>query len=153
VSEQITIEHLFIVLDYVGQHSSITNRECRIATGVGYDSSIKIFAAMCDLGILKRTGETSGSKYVPERENPSVEKITVGHLATVMNYAVKHGSVTNRQCQDTTGATHNGSIRILGALCSLRMLRKNGKASDTQYVVNIQTYGPLHPGYHRKERL
>lgn len=135
VAEQITLEHLRAVLDYVGQHSAITNRECRIATGVGYDSAIKIFGAMCAVGILKRTGETSGSKYVSHRENPSTDKITVEHLATVMNYAVKHGSVTNRQCRDATGTTYNRSIRIFGALCSMGMLRKIGKASATQYVV------------------
>lgn len=154
VAEQITLEHLRAVLDYVGQHSAITNRECRIATGVGYDSAIKIFGAMCDVGILRRTGKTSGSKYVPQRENPSTDKITVEHLATVMNYAVKHGSVTSRQCRDATGASYNGSIRIFGALCSLGMLQKKGKASPTQYVVaGMRTSGPLQSGYHRKERL
>src|SRR5262245_22633411 len=113
VVEEIKIEHLRAVLDYVGQHSAITNRECRAATGLGYDSAIKIFAALCAVDILKRIGETSRSKYVPHR---SADKITVEHLAIVMNHAVRHGSVTNRQCRDATGATYKGSIRIFGAL-------------------------------------
>lgn len=146
VAEQITIEHLRAVLDYVSQHRAITNRECRIATGVGYDSAIKIFAAMCALGILKRTGETAGSKYVPQKEIPSTDKITVEHLATVMSFTAKHGSVTNQQCRDATGATYNRSIQIFAALRSLGMLRKKGKTSATQYVVaNMRMSGPLRP--------
>jgi predicted HTH transcriptional regulator len=154
MSEPITLKHVCAVLDYVGQHNAITNRECRIATGLGYDSAIKMFGALCAVGILKKTGETSGTKYVAQHmKKPSTCEITVEHLATVMDYVVKHGSITDRKCRDATGVTYNSTIRIFGALCSLGLLRKIGKASATQYVVaHIRTSVPLHPGYHHKKR-
>lgn len=71
MAEQITLEHLRAVMDYVGKHESITNRECRVATGLGYDSSIKIFAALCALGLLKKIGEASGTKYVVATQQQS----------------------------------------------------------------------------------
>ena len=64
MAEAITLDHLRAVMDYVSQHESITNRECRVATGLGYDSAIKIFGALCALGMLKKIGEASGTKYV-----------------------------------------------------------------------------------------
>ena len=136
MAEQVSLEHLGAVRDYVDQHSAITNRECRTATGVGYDTAIKIFGALCAMDILERTGETSGTKYVaPDLEKSNADRITVEHLAIVMDYVVKQGSVTSRRIREVTGLTCDTSIRILGALCSLGMLRKIGSRSPTQYVL------------------
>ena len=64
MSEEIKINHLGAVLDYVTEHGAITNRECRRVTGLGYDSSIKLFSALCSLGMLKKIGESSATKYL-----------------------------------------------------------------------------------------
>lgn len=151
MAEKITLKHLRTVLDYVGQHSAITNRESRVATGLGYDSAIKMFGALCALSILKKTGEGSVTKYVALHiEKPNVDKITTKHLAAVMDYVVKQGSITNRECRNAIGVTYNSSIRIFGALCSLGMLRKTGESSGTKYVIsNLRTVAPSGPGYHR----
>jgi len=142
MAEKITLEHLRIVLDFVSQHNSITNKECRIATGVGYDSSIKIFNALCAGGMLKKSGEKSGTKYfAPPVENISTDNITLEHLSAVLNYVAKQGSVTTLECQEITGVTYNGSIQIPKILRTLGMLRKSGIASDylSRYVPSITT--------------
>jgi predicted HTH transcriptional regulator len=64
MAEEIKIEHLGAVSDYVRENGAITNRECRQVTGLSYDSSIKIFGALCLLGMLKKAGESSATKYV-----------------------------------------------------------------------------------------
>ena len=64
MAEQITLKHLGVVMDYVTKHGSISNRECREMTELSYDSSIKIFAGLCTLGMLRKTGESSSTKYV-----------------------------------------------------------------------------------------
>ena len=64
MAEQIEVKHLGAVLDYVAKQGAITNRECREVTGLGYDSSIKIFGALCLMGMLRKTGAASGTKYV-----------------------------------------------------------------------------------------
>lgn len=92
MAEKITIEHLHAVLNYMDQHSSITNRKCRDETGVGYDSAIKIFGALCATGLLNRIGEKGGTKYVSPyfgkpRPDPNLDE----HLTATMDYLMKHG--------------------------------------------------------------
>ena len=60
----ITLKHLEMILEYVAKRGSITNRECRELTGLSYDQGIKIGSAMCMLGMLKKHGEGSVTKYV-----------------------------------------------------------------------------------------
>lgn len=72
--EEITIEHLGAVLDYVRERGAITNRECRQVTGLNYDSSIKLFSAMCIVGMLRKTGESSATKYVLADKLPTSPK-------------------------------------------------------------------------------
>jgi hypothetical protein len=60
----ITLQHLEAVLKYVSQNGSITNREFRVITGLGYDSAIKVFSALRTIGMLHRTGQSSTTKYV-----------------------------------------------------------------------------------------
>ena len=64
MTRSIPLEFLCRVRDYVWENGSITNQECRRLLGVNYDEAIKIFNAMCILGTLRRTGTTSGTKYV-----------------------------------------------------------------------------------------
>lgn len=61
---EIKVSHLQSIVDYVSQKGSITNRECRELTGLTYDDSIKMFAALCQLGILEKVGSASATKYV-----------------------------------------------------------------------------------------
>jgi hypothetical protein len=60
----ITLKHLEMILKYVAERGSITNRECRQLTGLSYDQGIKIGSAMCTLGMLKKHGEGSVTKYI-----------------------------------------------------------------------------------------
>jgi hypothetical protein len=53
MAEQITLEHVRAVLLFVEKNSAITNREFRTATGLGYDTAIKAFGALCAVGLLK----------------------------------------------------------------------------------------------------
>ena len=73
MAEIITLQHLRKVIDYVEKTGAITNRECRDVTGLSYDSSIKIFSALGTLGLLRKTGTASATKYVaplPQRSQP-----------------------------------------------------------------------------------
>ena len=150
--EKITLEHVRQVVAYADQHSAITNRECRIATGLGYDSAIKIFGALCSVGVLKKTGKASGTKYIAGHVGaPNTDGITVEHLTAIMNYVSERGSATSRECQDTAGVTNDTSVRILAALRSLGMLRKEGQLSNTKYSLPMPHKSePSRPGYHRK---
>lgn len=152
MAEQITLEHVRAVLLYVEQHSAITNREFRITTGLGYDTAIKVFGALCGVGMLRKTGESSGTKYVaPPAMEKTMDKISIEHLSSVMDYVAKEGTITNGKCRVTLGVSYNNSIRIFGALCSLGMLRKTGKSSTTEYLlVGQPSSAPKRPKYHRK---
>lgn len=152
MAEQITLEHVRAVLLYVEQNSAITNREFRIATGLGYDTAIKVLGALCGVGMLRKTGEASGTKYVaPPATKQTADKISVEHLSSVMDFVAKEGAITNSKCRDAFGVSYNHSIRIFGALCSLGMLKKTGKLSSTEYVLGGQSSAaPKRPGYHRK---
>ena len=82
------------------------------------------------------------------------ERITVEHIGAVMDYAAKHGSVTNRECREVTDLSYNRSIKILTGMCALGMLRKIGINSTTKYVVTgQQSARPARPGFHRKTYL
>ena len=61
---EITTKHLELILGYVSEHGSITNREFRELTGLSYDQGIKIGAAMCMLGMLRKKGEGRATKYI-----------------------------------------------------------------------------------------
>lgn len=155
MAEQITLEHVRTVMLYVEQKSAITNREFRIATGLGYDTAIKIFGALCAVGILRKTGESSCTKYVAAPSaKQSADKISLGDLTSVMDYVAKEGAITNSKCRAAFGFSYNNSIRIFGALCWLGMLRKTGKTSTTEYIRGGQpSAGLQRPGYHRKLNL
>ena len=152
MAEQITLEHVRAVLLYVEQNSAITNREFRVATGLGYDTAIKIFGALCGVGMLRKTGESSGTKYVvAPSAKQNADKISLEDLTSVMDYVAKEGAITNSKCREAFGVSYNNSIRIFGALCSLGMLRKTGKSSTTEYVLAVRASEvPKRPGYHRK---
>lgn len=152
--EQITLKHLDTVLEYVTEQGSITNRECRKATGLGYDSSIKLFGALCTVGLLRKTGGSSATKYILPQHALPKEVITMKHLRAVVDYVSKHGSITNRDCRETIGVVYNSCIKLFGALCALGILRKLGANVSTQYVIaHPQEPKPRKPGYHRKEQL
>jgi predicted HTH transcriptional regulator len=159
MAEHIGVDHLQSLMDHVTERGSVTNRECRHLTGLGYDSAIKIFGALCTMGTLKKIGEASATKYVlPKDPITQAERVhdhvRIDHIATIVNHASMHGSITNRELRSITGLSYNSAIRIFGALCSLGMLRKVGLNSATKYIVAPPS-SPLvaRPGFHRKHRL
>lgn len=76
--EIITLRHLEAVLNHVGENGSITNRECRVVTGLGYDSSIKMFSALRTMGMLHRTGQSSSTKYILSPFITGVDQLVLG---------------------------------------------------------------------------
>ena len=52
------------VLKYLKDHPFINNTALRELTGLNYDQAIRFFGVMISEGVLRRTGKTSGTKYV-----------------------------------------------------------------------------------------
>jgi hypothetical protein len=157
MAEDISIQDLEMVVAYVASCGAVTNRECRKVTGLGYDSSIKIFNGLCSLGTLRKTGTASATKYVlpgsiskaPDTMN---DRITLQHLQDVMDYVGRQGAITNREFRGLTHLSYNSAIKVLGVLCTLGMLKKSGTASATKYILPSSGSSTLpRPGYHRKD--
>jgi len=68
--EKITVTHLKKIMDYVEKNGSITNRECRALTGLSYDQGIKLGTALVLLGMLRKEGAGSTTKYVIPESKP-----------------------------------------------------------------------------------
>lgn len=159
MTEGISIQILEMVVAYVASRGAVTKRECRKATGLGYDSSMKIFNSLCSLGALKKTCTASATKYVLPRSTPKApdtmsDKITVQHLQDVMDYVGQRGAITNREFRGLTNLSYNSAIKVLGVLCTLGMLKKSGTASATKYILpSSGSTGLPRPGYHRKDML
>lgn len=157
MAEEISIQDIEMVVAYVASSGAVTNRECRKVTGLGYDSSIKIFNSLCSLGALRKTGTASATKYVLPgiiQHGPDTmsDKITIQHLQDVMGYVGKTGAITNREFRGLTNLSYNSAIKVLGVLCTLGMLRKSGTASATKYILpSSGTTALPRPGYHRKD--
>jgi hypothetical protein len=60
----ITLRHLQVVLDYTRQEGAITNRSFRSLTGLSYDQAIKVFHALCNMGMLQKVGDGPTTKYI-----------------------------------------------------------------------------------------
>jgi len=60
----IPLEYLERVLAFIESNESITNRQCRELLGVNYDESIKLFKALCLLGLIRQSGSGSMTKYI-----------------------------------------------------------------------------------------
>ena len=51
------------VIKFVKQNSFITNRQCRVLLGIGYEQAITLFNKLVESGELIREGKTSSVKY------------------------------------------------------------------------------------------
>ena len=51
------------VLTFVKQNGFITNKQCRILLGIGYEQAITLFSKLVESGELIREGKTSSVKY------------------------------------------------------------------------------------------
>ena len=59
VSEEIKQQ----VIMFVKQNGFITNRQCRVLLGIGYEQAITLFNNLVESGELVREGKTSSVKY------------------------------------------------------------------------------------------
>jgi predicted HTH transcriptional regulator len=51
------------VFKFVKQNGYITNRQCRVLLGIGYEQAIALFNKLVESGELVREGTTSSVKY------------------------------------------------------------------------------------------
>lgn len=51
------------VIHFVEQHSFISNKQCRVLLGIGYEQAIVLLNTLVESGELVREGKTSGVKY------------------------------------------------------------------------------------------
>ena len=51
------------VITFVKQNGFITNRQCRVLLGIGYEQAITVFNKLVKSGELIREGRTSSVKY------------------------------------------------------------------------------------------
>lgn len=51
------------VIMFVKQNGFITNRQCRVLLGIGYEQAIAVFSKLVESGELIREGRTSSVKY------------------------------------------------------------------------------------------
>ena len=51
------------VIKFVKQNGFITNRQCRVLLGIGYEQAITLFNKLVESGELIREGTTSSVKY------------------------------------------------------------------------------------------
>jgi predicted HTH transcriptional regulator len=51
------------VITFVKQNGFITNRQCRVLLGIGYEQAIMVFNKLVESGELIREGRTSSVKY------------------------------------------------------------------------------------------
>lgn len=58
------IDPIDAVLNYVGRHGLITNRDCRQLLDTSYDETIFVLGGMSKIGLLLRKGASSGTHYV-----------------------------------------------------------------------------------------
>jgi predicted HTH transcriptional regulator len=51
------------VIQFIKNNKSITNKQCRLLLGLGYEQVIRLFNKMVESGELLREGKTSSVKY------------------------------------------------------------------------------------------
>ena len=51
------------VIKFVKQYGFITNRQCRVLLGIGYEQATTLFKKLVESGELIREGTTSSVKY------------------------------------------------------------------------------------------
>ena len=51
------------VIEFVSQNGFITNRQCRVLLGIGYEQAITVLNKLVGSGELIREGKTSSVKY------------------------------------------------------------------------------------------
>lgn len=51
------------LIGFVKQNGSITNRQCRVLLGIGYEQAIIVFNNLVESGELVREGKTSTVNY------------------------------------------------------------------------------------------
>ena len=56
------------VQDHLSAETSITKRQLRALTGLGYDQAIRAFNRMVDDGVVKRVGTGGGTRYIPRAD-------------------------------------------------------------------------------------
>jgi len=58
-----TVEMKQKVIQFIKNNKSITNKQCRLLLGLGYEQVIRLFNKMVESGELLREGNTSSVKY------------------------------------------------------------------------------------------
>jgi len=58
-----TVEMKQKVIRFIEINKSITNRQCRLLLGIGYEQVLRLFNKMVESGELLREGKTSSFKY------------------------------------------------------------------------------------------
>ena len=58
-----TVEMKQKVIQFIKNNKSITNKQCRLLLGLGYEQVIRLFNKMVESGELLREGKTSSVKY------------------------------------------------------------------------------------------
>lgn len=51
------------VIEFVKENGFISNRQCRVLLGIGYEQAIIVLNALVDSGNLVREGKTSAVRY------------------------------------------------------------------------------------------
>lgn len=71
------------VLKFVKQNGFITNRQCRVLLGIGYEQAIVVFNNLVRSGELVREGKTSAVKYrlsMKQKPTRSLPQVVEEHL-------------------------------------------------------------------------
>lgn len=63
------------VVRFVERNGSITNRECREILNLSYDNSIKLLGGLSRMGVLRRHGVSSATKYLLSKRRPAAKII------------------------------------------------------------------------------
>ena len=58
-----TVEMKQKVIQFIKNNKSITNKQCRLLLGLGYEQVIRLFNKMVESGELLSEGKTSSVKY------------------------------------------------------------------------------------------
>lgn len=53
----------------------------------------------------------------------------------VVEYVKAHGAITNRECRQILDLSYDRTIMLLGGLCKLGALSREGVASGTRYTL------------------
>lgn len=70
---EVTADMRHRVISFVEQNGFISNKQCRVLLGIGYEQTIMLLNALVESGDLIREGKTSGIKYRLSAKSSSFE--------------------------------------------------------------------------------